>query len=447
MNSERATARLPAAATLTVWRAGIASVSALGLLHLASGPALAPSAAGLLGSLTAKDLVAVVAALCCLGRFATGPGRWLAGLLALVAMGVFINSHAPTFRAASLYASATLAGWLLGLAFARALGTGPPAQPSNARVVEAFAASGALAALSATQVASALTKIIRPEAPWFDGWPLRLSVLMDHRVDASGPVSALWQPVVDSVPLALATSWWIFLAELAAIALPFVGPRLRAAIALHLVIVHLSFGVLFGAVLYQAALLLLLFGFNWGQRRTSAVSDVVPPARVDFGFAAPLALAVGLAATLLLVIPAKSGLRQRAPLPDAPALGDAAQPPSESTEPSAGTASRLGPLVVGQDVSPGWRVTALHVSATSAEISVIDSGDRVILFTLCAPDTGCPPSPYDVADGRLNYAGQVPMGEVRAPGRALAKVLSTEAAGDVGKLLKRWVDEAAATSK
>jgi hypothetical protein len=422
--------------TLTAWRVGVAAVAALGLLHLAWGPALTPAPAGLLGALSAWDLAAVAAALAGLARFASGPGRWLAGLIALAALGSFIESHAPAFRAATLYASMTLAGWLLGLAFARALGLRP--RPDHDRDAESLAASGALAALAATQVASAITKVVRPDAAWFDGWPLRLSILMDHPIDDVGPLSAIWRPVVDSLPLALATSWWIFLAELAALALPFVGPRLRAAIALHLAFVHLSFGVFFQMVLFQAPLLLVLLGVHWRRRRSRPTTDPKPP-DVDTAFATPLALAVMVAAALLFTIPEQSGLR----VPEArlDTTVDLAQPPApEEPEASPGTATpALGPLRVGQDLISGWRITSLRIGPAGAEITVGDPGGRAILFTLCPPDAGCPAGLYAVADGRLTYAvTAVPDGEVLAPARALADALAAEAASGVADLIRRW---------
>ena len=183
--------------------------------------------------------------------FARGRRPLAAGLLALTALSA-LESVAAAFSGSHqrvVFASgATLAGWLVGLAFARRVGE---------RRDASFAETGAVAALAATYVDAGLSKLIDGGLHWADATSVQVAILVHHPVDDPSPLARYAHFLVDHPGAAQALSIATLAFELGAVALV-LGPRIRMLWALLLVSFHVNVALVTHDIFYLQSCVLLL---------------------------------------------------------------------------------------------------------------------------------------------------------------------------------------------
>jgi hypothetical protein len=201
--------------------------------------------------------VGVIAAIGLVGAmfFARGRRPLAAGLLALAAL-TALESLAAAFSGSHqrvVFASgATLAGWLVGLAFARRAGEGPD---------ESLAETGGVAALAATYVDAGLSKLIDGGLHWADATSVQVAILVHHPVDDPSPLAHYARFLVQHPGAAQALSIATLAFELGAVALV-LGPRIRKLWAVLLVSFHVNVALVTHDIFYvQTCVLLLAFSF------------------------------------------------------------------------------------------------------------------------------------------------------------------------------------------
>lgn len=222
--------------------------------------------------------IALVAA-AFLAAFARGRSPLATGLAALAALAV-LESVAAAFsfghQRVHFASGATLAGWLVGLAFARAATQAESGD--HGAVVErgdAFAEAGAIAGLAATYVDSGLSKLLNGGLAWADASSVQTAILTQHAVDDSSPLGRYSAFVVEHRGAAFALASATLVLELGAF-LMIVGPRIRAAWAVLLVGFHVNVSLVTQTIFYvQACVLLLAFAFPLDR----APPPVVAPGR------------------------------------------------------------------------------------------------------------------------------------------------------------------------
>lgn len=254
-----------------ILRAGLALVAVVALLTAArevyglhpnalshpQAPSLLCALAGSAAGVGAVTLVALVA----LALFVRRPAQLAAGVVALVAIGLLVEtisaiSRGPKREFFSL--GAALFGWLAGLAYARAL------RPEAARSDddEALAEAGAVAAFAATYVNAAMSKLLASGLAWSDSVTLRGIILSHHRIgDAS--LAGMYAQLVTTHPgVSQALSLATLVIELGAFVY-LLGPRARLAWGLLLLGFHVNVGLLAGIGYLEARMLLVLFSVPW----------------------------------------------------------------------------------------------------------------------------------------------------------------------------------------
>jgi hypothetical protein len=208
-------------------------------------------------SLLALGTVGVVAAV----LFALRPAALVPGLLALGVLGALTSgvgalAHGPRRNYFSL--GAAFLGWLLGLAYARALRPRATTRESD----EAIAETGAVAALAATYVNAATSKLLHAGLGWADTTSLRGMVLSHHPVGDTTIFGWYTRLVVEHP--SLSRTWMVAALALQATAFLYVlGPRLRMVWGIGLLAFHTNVSFLAKIGYVEARLLLLLFSFPW----------------------------------------------------------------------------------------------------------------------------------------------------------------------------------------
>jgi hypothetical protein len=224
----------------------------------------------------ATGAVALVGLLA-LFRFARREGRLLSGLAGLLAVTLLCESHAALAEGPMrifFQGGATLFGWLCGLAWARGIG--------REEEGESLAESGSVAALAATYVAAAGSKLLASGLSWADADALRAVVLSQHRID--GAFGGYANAIGSHAGLARALAAGTLISQAAMILYPW-SPRARALTGTLALAFHLNVWLLTPILFPQAMALLLVFSYPW--RDTPKPSESAP-ARL-----APAALRLG----------------------------------------------------------------------------------------------------------------------------------------------------------
>lgn len=353
-----------------------------------------------------RFLVAAIGSAAALA-FARRPGRVLAGLMALIALGILSTAHAQLFGSPwrHLYFSGLcLAGWLLGLCHARRHG---PADD------EAFAQLGALALLSAAYLNGGISKLAFGGQEWLSGVAIQALVLGQDGLVPGGIAAGMRTAVVQlpwlSAVLALAATGL----ELAA-PLMLHGGLLRPVLALGLVGMHATIYATTGILYPEAIALLLVLG---------VLARPAEPAPI------PATSRLFPAAVALLVLAAAAGILHQAhrfrvlaeqsqPAPVAPIL-------------------RVGPFHRGQGIAPGWTVQTLerspgHLTLTLAGTTA--AGPATARFDLTCDDQ--PASPFDHGPAHLSYRADLPFASVEPLGQEI-RLLALEG-GPPDEACARW---------
>jgi hypothetical protein len=284
-------------------RVGLALRATLTLVALARAvAALRPGAlshpdapAWLLGlgdNSLALGLVAAVGVAAALA-FALDRAPLVGGALLLAALALLAEPQAAIGdgpRRAGFAAGAMLLGWLVGLAWGRALG---------ARRREELAEAGAVATLAATYVWAAASKLLSEGLGWMRPATLTGTLLSLHRVDDASLASRALDALVRHPALASGLLVATLLAQLGAVALT-LGPRWRAASATLLIGFHLAVRVFTGIDYGDNLTLLALFGYPWAKLSSRWVPAApLPPADSPLVARRVLVAALVLGATVL----------------------------------------------------------------------------------------------------------------------------------------------------
>lgn len=352
-------------------------------------------------ALVAVGLAGVVA-------FATRRASIAGGALALLALGLLSHAHTALNGAPwrhLFYSGLCLLGWLAGLVFARRRGHADD---------QRHAVAGMTALLGAAYFNAGLSKLVFGGVDWLAGETLRHAVVAQDGLVGAGPLHALRMLVVDrpSIAAALATATVAF--ELGGL-LFLVGPRVRAAFAAGLVLMHLSILVLTGIAYVESMVLLLLF--------------VLPlvPSTDDSALTAPAPRGTLIAAFGLGLVAAAAIARQGLD------LADAARPDALVPAPT----RALGPFTVGDDLA-GFRIVELAAGGDAATIFLARDTNRIGLDLTCrdTPDVG----PFDRPPLHVFYRPtELPLARLAPVGEAVRDLALTAAGPDVCAALTHWI--------
>ncbi len=382
-------------------------------------------------------------------RFARRPARLAAGWAALAPAAVAIFGYVSVvrgFHGHFLHAGAVLLGWLLGGGLATVTG-GPGAAAGRAdddrpQRVERWAALGALGALAATHMNAGLAKLLGLGASAAAPWIIQLSLHLDHPVGETSLLAVVWRPVLESASLAGGIAWFFLLAELGAIGL-LSGPRARRFVVGVLLLYHLLMSALFGMVLWEAIVLLVVLGGRGG--RWARAGDVAGPGGARrllgavAGSAVILLLALGLALASLGATGPQS-LADTGPPPGAVANPPRVAPAAADLE-SARAVAALGPFEPGQRLPGGWVIAATRVAPGFGVLELRHDDSRVVHLLLAARDVRA--GPFDAGSAVLGYrARTVPLDSFRAAAEQVAGELRAAAGGDAADAVERWLKAA-----
>jgi len=252
-------------------RAGLAAVAAVALFTAAREvyglhpSALShPDAPRLLCALAGSALgvgVLVLVGVGALARFVRRPAALAAGVVALIVIGVLVEtisavSRGPKREFFSL--GAALFGWLGGLVYARALWPGATRQERD----EALAEAGAVAAFAATYVNAGVSKLLASGLGWSDSRTLRGIILTHHRIDDASLSGAYAQLIALHPGLAQALSLATLAIEVGAF-IYLIGPRARLVWGALLLGFHVNVGLLANIGYLEARLLIVFFSLPW----------------------------------------------------------------------------------------------------------------------------------------------------------------------------------------
>jgi hypothetical protein len=211
-----------------------------------------------LPALVALAGVAVAASL----WFARRPGAWVAGLIALVSVGVLVEAQGALLQGPMrflFFSGATLLGWLFGLAFARWQKVDVT---EGSRRTEALAEQGAVAALAAAYLGALVSKLVHSGLGWVIHGGLQADIAGQHVWGRSGILDALALFVLEHAWLAHLLAAFALLAQASAVLLPY-SRRGRMVSGSLLLIFHLGVWLLMPIVFPQAMVLIAAFAFPW----------------------------------------------------------------------------------------------------------------------------------------------------------------------------------------
>lgn len=404
----------------------------------------------LAGGPLAAGAVATVVVLA-LAAFARRARPLTAGAIALAGLALLSEAHTAVSespRRVFFTSGAMLLGWLAGLAYARVLGGGAGRDP--ARAEEILAEAGAAAALAATYVNAAVSKLGDGGLGWMaDASTLRGLVIMGTYVDGPGP---LQRAVAEHPGVASALALVAVLTQLGS-PLYLLHRRLRMLWGTLLLGFHLNVLVLTGIFYIQATILIVAWSYPWHRllrRRAPPAGEAAPaggdppilgasPAerrRLHLVSAAAALIAAALV-TAAWTLPVARWLTWHRPSGDADgaagARGDAL--------------ARLGPIATGDALDGGFRVAAilrrpdhfmLRVSPPGAEG---DEGAWVTLRLSPSPG-GADRGPFGAGTADLLYdqGASTRLGGFLPAGRDIARRLRGAAGGaDTGRLVAGWL--------
>jgi hypothetical protein len=251
--------------------------TASSVASLAAGPGAHPLAPRFLLALGGSPAAWVAAAIgvLALTAFALRRAPLASGALALALLALVGEAHAALAdgpRRHEFATGAALAGWLCGLAFARALR--PGARPLDSED-DALAETGAVAALAATYVDAALSKLTSSGLGWTDALSLRAMLLTQRPINDVSLAGAWARAILEHPALAQALSLATLVVQLGAIAWAF-DRRARVVCGLLILAFHFNVSVLTGIGYMGAVWLVVLFSFPWW-RVVRARAEPPPP--------------------------------------------------------------------------------------------------------------------------------------------------------------------------
>jgi hypothetical protein len=368
-------------------------------------------------------------------------GRLWAGLIPLAALALLSTAHAQLFGSPwrhLYYSGVCLSGWLLGLGVSR--WRGAPADESYARI-------GATALLAAVYLNGGISKLVFGGWEWALGVPIQAIVVAQDGMVTDSALSAYRSWVVATPVLAGLFSSATILIELAG-PLMIVGGRIRVAVALGLLAMHVNILVLTHILYWEAMVFLVLFGLL---PYAEPVAMTTAPGRSRRRLF--LATAAALVVLALIGISGQSrrfvewyGVSTAAtpPLAAAPealpsdlAAGlPGAGAPRADEPPPAAALRQIGPFTEGQTLTAGWTIAALEITDHGFIAVLAGEPGRARFEVTCAPSPYR--SPFDLGAAHIFYSKHVAFDDLKAVGWAFRE--RVREAGDAEAICDRVND-------
>ena len=246
------------------------------------------------------------------------------------------------------------------------------------------------AALAATAFNAGLAKIVGFGAGATDSWLIRLSLVMDHPVDALGGQEAFWQVVLGSEWLSSAIGVGLFAVELGA-PLMLLGGGWARMWAILLLAYNALMGVLFGMYFWES-MVLLAFVAIWPPISALVVSPITLPRGRG------VMVLLSFLGLLVLTLPLTRSADE------APTGGDAMG--VVSTTPGVEVA-RFGPIRVGDELPGNWGITKILVWQDHVRFVLQDPAQRVLSLDAASSLTLSGATQYEDGRIRLHYRTEI----------------------------------------
>ncbi len=365
---------------------------------------------------------------------------WFA-LLTLVTMAVLVeamDAHVGQHRRRFYSTGAALAGWLIGLVFARV-------RKADDDRAERLAEAGAAAALAATYINAGIQKLLA--GALFKDHSLPAHILTHHEIDDLSLFGSLSRHVALHPGLAMTlvlttvviqTGSWTYM----------VGPRLRMLWGSLLISFHLGTLVFLHIIYIEATILLVAWSYPWarivarvqGRGSTKPVAPEDPPVA---GHELVLLAGLGiLIVGLSRVLPTPHEI----PRPDYHHRYDQREPdqspPSEPEGPG-NTVASLGPLKVGDSLG-GFEIASIAIGSGDARVELVCGEDRVT-FGFSGPGGDAPEGPHSLGELHIYYSpSELEFAAIDEAGFALRERLAGETELP-GEAVDAWIELARAS--
>ncbi|AKT43782.1 hypothetical protein [Chondromyces crocatus] len=472
-------------------RVSLAVVAALDAIVLggtvAKGQALSEEVPRVWRWLSGSPLAAWGVAVVALGALAAFARRWrplVSGAVALGALACLVATveHITGGARRSFYLSgAMLLGWLVGLAYARSLGHGdtPMGRTASARSPaeirphtgeprgrriwpeEILAEAGATAALAATYVNGASSKLLSGGVEWADGVALRsLVVTSTFHASGEGWLDAYKRVVVEQPVLAQGLAGAALLIQLGSASM-LVDRRLRVLWGTLLLGFHANVLLLTGIHYGSAMLLLLVWSYPWPGmiswvRRRLVEGRKSTPQRTEEGekdppFQDPPLVSTEPAARRRLhlvmagsVVITLSAVGVASAWPESPTSKEASEEGEASDETLSQDLKVLGPFAVGDALTSGLHITRITRTEEGFEIELARAPEKVTVATLqLRPSAaGMDPGPFEAGTAELRYDrdARIPLEALLPAGKEVARRLKAAAgSAETAKLVEQWL--------
>lgn len=424
--------------------------------HAASAASAAPAPLRwLLGAPLAAGAAATAVVLA-LGAFALRARPLTAGAIALAGLSLLSEAHtamSDSPRRVFFTTGAMLFGWLAGLVYARALGSGGGggggAPRGSAEPEEILAEAGAAAALAATYLNAATSKLGDGGVGWLDSATLRGLLVTSTYLDDPGPLS---RAVVEHPGVASALAAGALIAQLGS-PLYLVHPRLRVLWGTLLLGFHLNVLLLSGIFYGQATILIAAWSYPWHRllrRRAPAAGEAEAGAE-----GAPLAGAGPGERRRLRVVSAGAavlalGMVITAWAVPVPRLLTWHQPAGGDKGPAAPRdvpLDRLGPLATGDALGGGYRLAGIarapdHIALRLAPAGAEREERAWVTLRLMPSPSGADRGPFNAgtADLLFDRSAEAQREALLPAGREIARKLREAAGGeDTGRVVAGWL--------
>jgi hypothetical protein len=409
-----------------ILRAGIAVLAVFDAVYLLRGLVFDPELAaradapGWLALVASSRPVLAITALIVvwtLLRFARGRHPLLTGLAGLTALAVlaeaYATTHAGPYRA-NFFSGAMLLGWIAGEGAAAVARREPGLRLR-------WGEAGAIGVLAAAYVGAGTGKLLGAGVGWADGTTLR-GVIRSHAPAGEGLVATLADVVASSPGLAAVASLVTIVVQVGAVAYP-LGRRSRVVLGIALIGFHVGVALTTRIGYWQPVIALALFSFPWPRllrplRRPEPDDD---PLELS-----PVVLAVPVAVVLAAWLnPWRAYTQGHHRSSDPQPTGSRA-------------ADHVGPLRVGDTLTNGWTIEAIHLEPDRAQLILVREGTRAIAW-LRPREEHQPGSPFDTTACRIAYGETaVDLDDVRPALDALSRKIAN--ATDDPNVVRAWLD-------
>ncbi len=161
---------------------------------------------------------------------------------------------------------AAMLGWLLGAAWARALGLRPSRSPEERLEADRFGGTGALAVFAATYVCAGTSKLLNTGFEWTGAVTIRLMAISHLRVDDTSLLAGLKTWLAHNSYAGTVLQWATVIVQLGAVTV-LLGRRARVVWCFALALLHVGIYLSSGIVFLTPMVIALAFAVPWDRRR------------------------------------------------------------------------------------------------------------------------------------------------------------------------------------